>query len=142
MTQPSSRQPADLLNLLRTAPEIMTLSVRQPYAHNILFDGKDYENRSWPTQYMGWALLHAGTQPYDGGASERRRLLGQGMQFGGIVGAFNIIGCTARSPSPWFFGPYGFHIGDVLPLKFIPCRGALGFFRADIDYSQIELAAA
>ncbi len=142
MSQHFIPRAAETLHMLRTAPEILTLSVRQPYAHHILFNGKDYENRTRPTQYMGWALLHAGIQPYDGGAAEKRDLERKGMQFGGIVGAFKIIGCTNRSPSPWFYGPFGYHIGDALPLKFMPCRGALGFFRAPIDHTLLELAAA
>ena len=34
--------------------EIKALSIKQPYPHHIFHDGKDVENRDWPTNRRGW----------------------------------------------------------------------------------------
>ena len=36
------------------------LTIRQPWAWAIIFDGKDVENRSWNTSYRGDLAIHAG----------------------------------------------------------------------------------
>jgi hypothetical protein len=112
------------------------LSTRQPWAHRILHEGKDIENRDWPTKFRGWVLIHAGkgVDPED-----RDEVRGRGMPLGGIVGMMEIFGCVDRSDSPWFFGRYGFVIRDRRPLPFIPCKGALGFFRPDIRDQVIAM---
>lgn len=129
-----------ILALLRSDAAIPGLSVRQPYAHHIVFDGKDIENRNWHFRYRGWCFVHAGTQPYDGGAAEKRRLESKGMQFGGIIGAMLIARCVTQSDSAWFNGPYGLVITEAIPLQFMPCRGALGFFQPAIDRTKLALA--
>jgi hypothetical protein len=48
---------------------------------------------------------------------------------GGIVGKATVVDCVRSHPSKWFFGPYGFILGDASPLPFIPPRGQLGFFK-------------
>jgi hypothetical protein len=48
------------VRLWRAAPAPWrALSVRRPWA-NLLFRGKNIENRSWPTRYRGRLLVHAG----------------------------------------------------------------------------------
>lgn len=131
-----------ILHQLQYSIGIKALSVRQPFANNILFDGKPVENREWATEFRGWCLLHAGLQPYEGGAAEKRRLQGLGLQFGGIVGAIRIDDCVTRHHSHWFFGTYGFVIGEARPLAFLPCRGALSFFEPDIDRRQLAWETA
>lgn len=37
-----------------------TLTIRQPYVHAILSGLKQYETRSWKTNYRGKLLIHAG----------------------------------------------------------------------------------
>ena len=99
------------------------LSIRQPWCHHILHDGKDVENRSWPTKHRGKVLIHASSKPED--AAYCRRI---GAPLGGIVGMMEITDCVTAMESRWFFGPYGFVIGRSRPLPFVPCKGALGFF--------------
>ncbi len=127
----------DLIRFGRHAP-LLALSVRQPYAHYIAFDGKDIENRTWWSAIRGWHLLHAGLSPYDGGAAEKRELISIGMEFGGIIAAFHIADCVKHHPSNWFNGPYGLVIDQVIPLQFTPCKGALGFFDPKIDQTKLE----
>lgn len=103
------------------------LSIRQPWVHHILHDGKDVENRDWPTRYRGWVLLHASKN-----ASEDRDLIRRhNMPLGGICGAARIVDCVKDMDSDWFFGEYGFVLADAAPLPFVACKGALGFFRPD-----------
>lgn len=52
---------------------------------------------------------------------------------GGIVGVARIAGIVTEYPSPWFFGPVGLVLDDVRPTKFVPCKGALGFFEVPDD---------
>ena len=39
------------------------LSIKQPWVHAILCEGKDIENRSWQRTFRGWLALHASAQP-------------------------------------------------------------------------------
>lgn len=139
------------------------LSVRQPWTFAITDLGKSVENRTWETKYRGPILLHAalgctrrewtyfyngvhsGTAPY---AEAALRALGNkkvpelnDLPRGGFVARANIIECIHESEkhflrpedNPWFFGPYGFILNSVEPIKFVPYRGALGFFNVPDD---------
>jgi hypothetical protein len=44
----------------RNPPEMLALSIKQPWSWLIVFGHKDIENRSWPTRYRGRFLIHAG----------------------------------------------------------------------------------
>lgn len=98
------------------------LSIRQPYCHHILFDGKDVENRSWSTMYRGPVLIHA-SKGFD--ADDRDLIKRYEMPLGGIVGIMTITDCVESMDSPWFYGPFGFVIRDARPLSLIPCRGTI-----------------
>ncbi|KMO29727.1 hypothetical protein VQ03_29060 [Methylobacterium tarhaniae] len=143
------------------------ISVRQPWAHMILYEGKPVENRSWSTNYRGPVLLHAAKsmtnaecddaldlleaisrQDQQANLQRRARILND-MRRGGIVGVVEIVDCVTEHPSPWFIGRYGFVLANPRPLPFVPCRGALGFFEvpdeamADLNRARTEgLAAA
>lgn len=103
----------------------VALSIRQPWCHHILHDGKDVENRDWPTRFRGPVLIHAG-KSFDGRPETE---VEKGMPRGGIVGVMEIVDCVNDWPSQWFFGHYGFVIRNARALPFVPCRGMLGFFR-------------
>lgn len=103
---------------------IPALSIRQPWAHHILHDGKDIENRGWPAKRRGWILIHAGVTT----AEDPDLIRAKGLPLGGIVGLVRITGCVTASVSPWFVGPFGFTLADPLALPLIPCPGRLSFF--------------
>lgn len=126
-------------------PDI-AISIRQPWAWAILHAGKDVENRTWSTSFRGPVCIHAAkgmtAAEFDGfvefARSLNRRDIWQkdiwvpepsAFERGGIVGVAEITGCVNRSGSPWFFGPWGFTIANARTVGFIPCKGALGFFR-------------
>jgi hypothetical protein len=124
------------------------LSIRNPWAWAIIHAGKNIENRSWSTNYRGPFLIHASkgmtrgdyencldamhqisrTHPFPSGLTLPAF---EALERGGIVGKARIVDCVSSSPSPWFFGPYGFVLADVEPVTFRPCKGALGFFNVE-----------
>jgi hypothetical protein len=120
------------------AGEIKALSIKQPYPHYIFHDGKDVENRDWPTKGRGWVIVHAGVSKTELDMDDPKEAA---MPRGGIVGMMRIIDCVQQMESKWFFGRYGFVIADPLPLPLVPCRGMLGFFRPP-DEALAATAAA
>lgn len=108
------------------------LSIQQPWAWAIIHAGKDVENRTWPTQFRGRVLIHAGKK-LDCDGEELLVALGlqPDMWFGGVIGAVDIVDCVTEMDSPWFCGPYGFVLKNPEPLPFRPCRGRLGFFNLE-----------
>ena len=102
---------------------IKALSIKQPYPHHIFHNGKNVENRDWPTKGRGWFIIHAGVSKSECDGPEEIAL-----PRGGIVGMARIVDCVTAMDSPWFFGRYGFVLADAFPVPLIPCRGQLGFF--------------
>lgn len=115
------------------------LSIMQPWAWLIAAGHKDIENRGWSTFYRGEVLIHAGKRFDPDYLDEGPSLLWDWPDIqqpdtfdtGGIIGIAEIVDCVTSSPSPWFFGPFGFVIRNARPLPFRPCRGQLGFFTPD-----------
>lgn len=122
--------------MLDLPADIRALSIRQPWCHRILYEGKDIENRDWPTRFRGLVLIHASLKI----DCDREEVRAKDMPLGGIVGIMRITDCVTDSASPWFFGPYGFVITEARPLRFVPCKGALGFFRPAINLSDLQPA--
>lgn len=113
------------------------LSIRQPWAWLIVNGHKPVENRNWVTHYRGPVLIHASQGMTRAEYDEARELaesLGvklpdpKALERGGIVGQATITDCVSVSPSPWFFGKYGFTMVDAMPLPHQPLKGRLGFF--------------
>lgn len=113
--------------------EIKALSIKQPYPHHIFHDGKDVENRDWPTRGRGWIIVHAGVSKSE---LDKEDDLHQAMPRGGVVGMARIVDCVEKMDSNWFFGRYGFVLRDAFPLPLIPCRGALSFFALPAEILQ------
>lgn len=124
------------------------LSIRQPWAWAILHAGKDIENRDWATKYRGTILIHAsaGCTAFD--FANACHAIGcihplittpecaNAVHRGGIVGMADIVDCVTKSPSPWFFGRYGFVLRNVRPVTFTPFKGKLGFFNAPDELAR------
>ncbi len=115
---------ADLIALAERCERaaIKALSIKQPYPHHIFHDGKDVENRDWPTKGRGWFIVHAGVSKTELADSQ------MDLPRGGIVGMARIVDCVTAMDGPWFFGKYGFVLRDAFPVPLIACRGQLGFF--------------
>lgn len=118
--------------------EIKALSIKQPYPHHIFHDGKDVENRDWPTRGRGWFIVHAGVSKTEIDKDDPKEAA---MPRGGVVGMARIVDCVEKMDSSWFFGRYGFVLKDAFPLPLVPCRGALGFFHLTPETcSQVSTA--
>lgn len=131
------------------------ISVRAPWWWFIL-QGKDVENRRRKHPHRGPTYLHASSwwqkeevlEHFELGLECASRsglvlppiTLRQLQEMGGhLVGRMTVTGCVTSSPSPWFFGPYGFQLDGAKPLaRPIRCSGALGFF----DVSEVLRRAA
>lgn len=109
--------------------EILALSIKQPYPHHIFHDGKDVENRDWPTRRRGWVIVHAGKKDDE----DRELIRAKQLPLAGVVGMMRIVDCVTAMDSRWFFGPCGFVIRDAFALPLVPCRGKLGFFQLPRD---------
>lgn len=121
------------------------LSIRQPWAHFIVNGGKRIENRSWKANYRGPIFIHASKgltrdEYIDACEFYFDEISLDGLRpswwqrfsdlpRGGIVGIADVVDCVPRSHDPWFCGPWGFVLDNVRSTPFIPCKGALGFFR-------------
>jgi hypothetical protein len=130
------------------------ISIRAPWWWLILHGGKDIENRDWLTKYRGLVYLHASKwfnaeEVRDDFEFAKRIIAETGAALppvtlrdlrdsgGTLVGTAEITGCVEQSHSPWFFGRYGFIVAQARPLtRPISCKGALGFFRPDIEEMQ------
>jgi len=118
--------------------QVKALSIKQPYPHHIFHDGKDVENRDWPTRGRGWVIVHAGVSKTELDMDDPHEAA---MPRGGVVGMMKIVDCVEQMESRWFFGRYGFVIGEAFPLPLIPCRGQLGFFSLPEDVNAAIAAA-
>lgn len=118
-------------------PEL-ALSVRQPWGHRILFEGKDIENRDRRTKVRGTIFVHSALTIEEEGQELAERLR---LPVGGLIGTVDIVDCVSESDSKWFFGPYGYVLANPRPMRFVPCRGMPGFFRPDVDWDSVRATA-
>lgn len=111
------------------------LSIQQPWAWAILAAGKDIENRTWPTKFRGWFLIHA-SKTIDPDGYEFLATLypseSNKIEKGGIIGVAKLVDCVTASKSKWFDGPFGFVLAHAMPINYYECRGHLGFFNIDL----------
>lgn len=116
------------------------LSVRQPWAWLICNEAspKNIENRTWTTKYRGPLLVQssANCKPenyYDACKFAAQRGVRvppiEGLKFGAIIGAVELVDCVQSHSSRWFEGPVGLVLAN--PIQFaisIPLKGRLGLF--------------
>jgi len=116
------------------AGQVKALSIKQPFPHHIFHDGKDVENRDWPTKGRGWFIVHAGVSKSEIDKDDEEQMA---MPRGGVVGMARIVDCVREMDSRWFFGKFGFVLRDAFPLPLIPCRGQLSFFKLEPAVNQL-----
>lgn len=129
------------------------LSIKEPWAWLIVQGIKDIENRTWRTNYRGRVLIHASRsfdqRGYDWLVAGPSPLITftfpDGFPtpesfrptMGGIVGVVEIAGCVSDSPSPWFFGPFGFQLRGAKRLPFRALRGMPGLFETQLEPADL-----
>ena len=113
------------------------LSIRQPWVHAILHEGKNIENRSWQRVYRGWIAIHASAQPIRDAAFPRGHRPPDlaGLDYSAICGVARLTDIVPKSRSKWFWRPddgsmnYGWVLTDICALETpIPCKGSLGLW--------------
>ncbi len=119
------------------------LSIRQPWAWQIIYGGKDIENRTWHTKFRGRFLVHAaqGMTRHEMREANRFCMLRNlpipmelaSLQRGGIIGSVELVDSVDTSDSDWYMGAKGFVLRDPRPLPFVPMKGRLGFFEVPDD---------
>jgi hypothetical protein len=133
---------------------LQALTLRQPWAHYVVRGPKRIENRSWapPRSLVGGDLaIHAGKHcDVDEIAAiidevKARTVAGrvapgsiQGtkvrdLPFGAVVGVARVTGYVTASNDPWFEGPFGWTLDDVVAIEPVPCKGAQGLFALPPD---------
>jgi hypothetical protein len=87
-------------------PKILT--VRQPWAWAIIHGGKDIENRTWPVDYRGPVIIHAGRAFDDEGFDLVHKLCDEVPDHdlfwssrGKIIGRVDIVDCVKDYSSLW-----------------------------------------
>lgn len=105
---------------------------------------KDVENRSWPTRYRGWLLIHAG-KTYDDSAREfcfsqgYARAHRRDCLHGDIIGAVHLVECARLEDlsrhNPWAFGPWCWRFNDAVcfPEGAHTIRGKQGLWTPPYD---------
>ena len=113
------------------------LSIKQPWVHAILYEGKDVENRSWQRTYRGWIALHASGQVARHAAFPRGHRVPplDTLDRSAVCGVARLVDIVTHSRSKWFYRPadgainYGWVLANVVALeKPVTCKGALGLW--------------
>lgn len=128
------------------------LTLHRPWAWAIVAAGKDIENRTWkpPASIISRRIaIHAGKtidpyarQPIASAMGRRPDVQELGdMLDQGIVGTAVVIGfTTAPCSSPWFYGPIGWRLADVIRLQEPAyCRGAQGLWNVPTELERLVM---
>lgn len=125
----------------------MTLSaitLHRPWGWAIASLGKDIENRSWrcPLQPGTLIAIHSG-KTWDKDAADFIRSMGADRPLIepptpetdplGIIAIARFDGNLTESESPWFFGPVGWQLSEVVAIAPVPCRGRQGLWQVPSD---------
>ena len=113
------------------------LSIRQPWAHDIFTGDKEYEFRSWRTDYRGDLLICATKLPRVRGTISGHALI--------IMTLSDVIEVTPKNYREFGLDRselnngtlYAWHLTGGKVIKPIPVKGKLNLF--DVDDSLIEI---
>jgi hypothetical protein len=117
---------------------VKAISIKQPWVHAILREGKDIENRSWQRHFRGWIAIHASATPRHGARLPRGSKTPdfKTLDYSAICGVARLVNIVTKSPSKWFYRPddgsinYGWMLADVKRLRRpVKCNGMLGLWQ-------------
>lgn len=128
------------------------ITIKQPWAQLIACGAKDIENRDWPTRERGWIAIHSSAKVSASDIQDAcdamkmfiprfssRIFTEEALRYpaGSIVAIAKLVDCVSDSESPWFFGRFGFVIGEAIKLpQPIRIRGALGFWEVPKEIEE------
>ena len=108
------------------------LTVKSPYAQQIIREGKYIENRSWNTLYRGSLLIHVSQSPLF-------------PESGFIIGVVDLIDCQPPGSlftmgNKWAIGGlYHWILSNPRELKKpIPAKGNLSLWNYEIDIEELN----
>lgn len=116
---------------------LQALTIKQPWVHAILHEGKDVENRSWKRDFRGWLAIHSAATPRRGAVFPRGVRIPDldDLDYSAIVAIARVTDIRTPVRSKWFYKPprgevnFGWILEDVRKLERpIPCKGALGLW--------------
>lgn len=100
---------------------IKALSIKQPYADQILRGIKVIEYRSWKTNYRGPLLICAGLSLADSDPSSRT------LPRGCAICVVTLTDCVQDSDGDWEW-----HLANVIPVRNYGIKGKLGLFNSEL----------
>ena len=113
--------------------ELKVLNIAQPNAHNVIFNGKNVENRNMISKFRGTIAIYA-SKTFSKSRFENQKVPKEDCSFGCIIGFVDIVDCisekevTAKTRK-WFIGPYGYVFKNVVilkkPIEVLPPQGAV-----------------
>lgn len=117
------------------------LSLKQPWAHAILYFGKDVENRGWSTKHRGLLVVHAAKTVDQLAVEILRDMKVNGeplptqLPTGVLLGTVRVVGCVSNSRSWWAErGAWHWKLSDPRPFdESMPWRGLPGLFDVPDD---------
>jgi hypothetical protein len=127
---------------------VKAITLHRPWGYAIACLDKRHENRSWrcPLPIGSWLAIHNG-QKWDEAAAEfiRRENSSELIDNptpendppGAIIAMCRFLGNEESSDSPWFWGPYGWRLGDVTAIKPVPAKGQQGLWVVDDDTLEV-----
>ena len=116
------------------------LTIKQPWVHAILREGKDIENRTWKRDFCGWLALHSSAKPQRDAKFPRGLRVPdlEALDYSAICSVARVVKIVTKSRSKWYWRPedgsinYGWVLADVTALKTpIACEGMLGLWEVD-----------
>lgn len=118
---------------------LRAITLHRPWAYAVAHLGKPVENRSWacPLPVGSLLAIHAGRR-FDGQSADLIRRWGYECPPDeehptGIVAIARFVGNVTALDSPWFFGPIGWQLTDVVPINPVPCSGQQGLWNVPDD---------
>lgn len=133
------------------------LTVLEPWADAIANGPKRFENRTWkpPQAAIGQLIaIHAGKRlspdiladyvqiARRAGINPQSIVSGfYGLPAGAVVAVARLTGYATASDDPWFEGPIGWQLADVLSIVPVACRGMQGLWQLPPDVETRVLRA-
>jgi hypothetical protein len=120
------------------------LTVHRPWGYGIAYLDKGIENRTWPCilSIGSYLAIHNGQKWDKDGETFIRKLnvselienpTTENDPAGAIIAIARFAGNVTEDKSPWFFGPYGWKLENVIAIDHVYCRGQQGLWNVPED---------
>lgn len=133
--------------------EIKVINIAQPHAHNVIFNGKNVENRTMYSKYRGTVAIYA-SKTFNKHRFENQSIKKEECSFGCIIGFVDIVDCITEEKvnektDKWFSGPYGYVFENVVilknPIEVSPPNGAIVWWnlsgaKLDLCLDQVQIS--